>query len=349
MKIGILTYHDAVNYGAVLQAYALQKVLESMDADTVILDYSKPARPQPLKTKISAVLKFPVHNKTSREFARFRSSYLTLTAPITGHKQLTDEISKTDAVIVGSDQVFNPRLNCADPAYFLNLPVSEKTKKYSYAASFGRYDFTPEEETLISSLEDFDAVSVRETEGISAARRFTGCPVKKCLDPVLLLAASQWKSCADISLSSSYPEYVLLYLVGMHDQMIYETARLTAQKYGCPVLWISDSTKIKKGIHVLHSCSPQQFIGLMMGAKAIVTNSFHATAFSVIFRRPYDVDIENAGLKHNNRSEDLLLSLKLPLKCTDSEPDWDNAHLALDEQRRHSLDYLQDICKRRLP
>lgn len=359
MKIGILTFHRAVNYGAVLQAYALQKAIGGLGAKAEIIDYrnryiESSYDPFSLKgNKIKAIVKIAllgrIRSKKNRAFEHFSEKYMNLSA---AHYEDSEALKKAeeqyDAFVTGSDQVWNTDCADFDPAYFLTF-VKDQKKKNSYAASFGftaiPEGYVPEYKKRLSGYRN---ISVREESGKQIVKQATGREVPVVLDPTLLLTEKDWSAVAN-----DVPQkgYILVYTVLYSDGLLDYARKLSKEK-GLPVLYLNDKSFENRDITYIRGASPEDFLGYFRHADYVVTNSFHGTVFSAIFKRPFvsEIRVEKEGKPcKNERSEQLLYSLGIPRRIlsdqTDiDEPiDWEPAETALDTMRWQSFEYLNMI------
>ena len=301
-KIGILTFHRANNYGAVLQAYALKQTLLSLHAQVQIVNYLCPAIEdfysfwsgsfslKWLALKVGKLLFLAKFLSNQRKFEQFRSRYLKDTTPVAAA-----DIAKLNAIyalfITGSDQVFNPRITGFDKNYLLDF-VQDNSKKYSYAASVAVEDISAQEEKFLSNyLKNFAGISVREKQTVEKLHQVTGKPILVHLDPTLLLTKQNWQHIA--SLPKNQSNYILLYLMDENSKIIDFTQRLSKHT-GLKVIHISASLRSKTPFKSM-CVTPQQWLGYFLGATYIVTNSFHGLVFSLNFNKPFFVDVVRAG------------------------------------------------------
>ncbi len=314
MRIAILTFQNACNFGAVLQAYALQKYLNELSGtQAYILDYAEAVNGQhkPVfdlwKSKgwrgvIRNLLKGLAIGRERRREQRIYRDFHDERYPIRkGEKDLTSQdlpriAGGYDCYIVGSDQVWNTKITNNDAAYFLDF-VPQGIPKYSYAASTGDGQFTKQEmEYCQKMLADYKAVSLREASLVSLlSQALPGIPVAAHVDPVFLLSVQEWR---ELSCWKPRRDYVLFFSVGNGDgiQRTKQYARRLAAQKQCDLLYLS-------GMDCWYHCwdlkhfgpaSPPQFLGLIDHAQAIVTNSFHGTAFSIIFHKEFYAETETA-------------------------------------------------------
>ncbi len=316
-KIGILTFHRANNYGAVLQAYALKQTLLSLNSQVQIVNYLCPAIEdfysfwrgtfslKWLMVKIGKLLFLPIFIANKRKFEQFRLRYLTDTPPVSA-TDITKLNTKYDVFITGSDQVFNPRITEFDKNYLLDF-VQDNSKKYSYAASVAIQDFSSQGEDFLSRyLRTFPVISVREKQTVEKLHQLTGKPVLQHLDPTLLLTKENWKQISSSSVSQG--KYILLYLMDGNSKIIDFTERLSKHT-GLKVIHISASLHPKTPFKTI-CATPQQWVGYFLGATYIVTNSFHGLAFSLNFNKPFFADVVRTGAARF-RNERILNMLEL--------------------------------------
>ena len=359
MKIGIITFHRAVNYGAVLQAYALQHALEGLGAQAEILDYRNRYiescyDPYSLKgNKLKALAKIAllggVRRKKNEAFRSFNKKYLRLSESVyKDSEQLAGAEKFYDAFITGSDQVWNTGCADFDPAYFLTF-VKDKKKKNSYAASFGLTEIPKEYEAEYKKrLAGYRQISVREAQGRALVKELTGRDVPVVLDPTLLLTEKDWAAAAhDIP----HKGYILLYSVLESDGM-FAYARRLSKETGLPVLYLNDKSFENRDLQYVRGASPEEFLGYFKNADYVITNSFHGTVFSVIFKRRFlsDTDVIKEGKPgKNERSQQLLEALSLTQRIlTDkaninAPTNWEAVERELDGLRWKSFEYLNTI------
>lgn len=300
MKIGILTFHCAHNYGAVLQCYALQETLKQIGHDVEVIDY----RPQYLLTSYSIFNKYrilsknpilmirffiremlllPVRIKRYHAFNEFIETKLNLS-----HRIMKRDIpSSYDIYIMGSDQIWNPKITQGfDSVYFGYFDFHKGEKKYiSYAASMEANLFdTKSTQFYVKALNNFDALSVRETRLAELLQPLTTKKIEIVLDPTLLANRNIWNR---IALEPSIKrKYVLMYQVRCNENTL-RIANNIANQIGAVVIEIMSYPTRHFSKKQLPWSSPEEFLGLIKNAACVVTTSFHGTAFSIIFNRPF--------------------------------------------------------------
>ena len=320
MKIATLTFHRALNYGAVLQTYALQKVLDDLGYDTEVLDYrssfiEKHYEPDKIRDYLSpkkmAILLllngFSIVKRS--QFQHFLDNQIRLSKPCYSQSDLEEIESNYDMILVGSDQIWNYKTAGFDKAYFLNF-VKDNSKKASYAASIG-LSVIPEE--FIASyqklLESFSKISVRECEGQQLLETLLQRQdIRTVVDPTLLIKKDHW---SELGVECEVPDrYVLVYLLS-ENRKIVNFAKKVAKQKKCKIVYINTQLFRQSGMVNKRNISPENWIYLFENAEYIVTNSFHGTVFSIIFRKVFWSDYLPTSGNVNSRITTLLGGLQL--------------------------------------
>lgn len=319
-KVGILTFHQAINYGAVLQAYALKEVCDSLGFETHIINYSSSdysTYPRPLKELLKSqnkkigIIVF-VRNITSylsdikkwRLFYKFRKTYLSespLCVDINDIEKL-----KYDYYIAGSDQIWNYKItgNEFDSCFFGQM--QDNSVKIIYAASAHDTPFPLDKELQFKKyLENMpSAVSIREKKLADYVLNLTGKRYPIVLDPTLLAGREVLERLCDKN-QYKYP-YILLYQIDSNPESDISVKSLE-KRFKCKVYTMTvpriGSIHGRKGVS-----SPQKFLSLLKDSEFVVTNSFHGIALSLLFEKNFFV-YENGGVM--TRIDGLLDSLDL--------------------------------------
>lgn len=357
MKIGILTFHRAYNYGAVLQAYALKKVLNDFGAEADIVNYAcyqvdLDHNPKYTLKKLGfpkALIGFYGRFVKSFAFKRFQKDKLEV-----GREYTRETIRKADkeydVFIAGSDQIWSNKFSGFDTTYLLDF-VNDSRKKYSYAASFGFSQF-PEgtKEIYKKHLDKFMKLSVREQGAVDMLKNECGLDAVVNLDPTLILGAAKWREFCKVPERKN--KYILIYTIQPPVNLIKYAKRLS-EETGCELLYLSNSYKQYREIKHIRLVSPEEYVGWFANAEYVLTNSFHGTAFSLIFNKNLVVEIKTKK-SLNTRSRDVLNLCNLSGRILDEdykkfkpcEIDWDKVNSIIDEQKEKSLSYLKEICKK---
>lgn len=345
-KIGILTFHNADNVGAVLQAFALQKTLiDKFGVDAEIVDYmcEKIESTKHIKKCFSLkdyikVIPLSLYYFIKRfGFNEFRKSHLRLTNKYT-NKNINSVSDRFDTFITGSDQVWN--LDCTGDDYTYFLDFVKDVPKFSYAASIGSYKFHGfEEERVAKLLSTFSKISLRENSGRAQLEKLGVSNICVHSDPVTLLSAKEW--CEYVGKSIIKDKYVLVYLV-VPDVNVTNAAKEYAKKHNCKII------NNKKSIEFILHNSPSYFLTWIKNAECVFTNSFHGTAFSMIFNKRLAVDITMTNGSINNRVYDFLEKNE-SMKCVITKDNLfgaiPNCVTSINNLRKDALCYLEEICR----
>lgn len=278
MKISIVTPHAVYNYGAVLQAHALYNYLKLEGHEVYMQDFPphKGGDPASFREKLYVIANSigrKVHKKEislgEKKFDEFISEFV-----------LTQS-DKLPFYIVGSDQVWNP--NNLDEYFSLNF-ASDEARKIAYAASMGISHLPQcEEERYRKMAMKLDYLSARERQTANEIERVTGRNCSVEIDPTFLLGKEYWKK-QERAVNIKKP-YVLLYLLHI-PKGIKRIVRELKKEYGCEIYMIDRTGFLRyiiPGVKGLGNVGPREFLWLINHAKAVVTTSFHGTAFSLIF------------------------------------------------------------------
>lgn len=364
MKIAILTFHRACNYGAVLQAYALQTALNDITGvDASILDYNSPGvyelysqfgllkrKAKPIKNWTLLALMFGPIAKRNRCFADFRKRFFRVEGRNLSRDELPRAIRDYDCVIVGSDQVWNAELTGADDTFLLDF-LPDTVRRLSYAASVGKQTLTDAEmEKITVLLEKFETISLREPTFVpDFEKRLPDKKIRCDVDPVFLLRADQWRTLAR---RKKQEPYVLYFTLGSGKEALptKEFAKQLAKEKGLRAVYFSADSRWFRFRDLEHYpiSAPEDFIGLIDGAEYVVTSSFHATAFSIILHKPFFVD---AGVAYHGRIQNLLEMTGLTdrglragsLSGTPNPIDWEQVDAHLAEAIADSKEYLRAV------
>lgn len=381
MKIGIVTSNASFldNYGAVLQAYALSRQLTNWGHDTEIINYRYSTGQQiveadskidrSLYARIQYVISGNVslhqkvlyrasRKKREKQTEMFRN-FVRDRLPINLEKSVTyndlcrDRLNY-DCLICGSDQVWNPLIhaNRNDPGFFLRFG-DEDCKRIAYAPSFGVSVLPNEAKADLRILTDsFNALSVREKSGSEIMREVCGREVPVVLDPTMMADTSIWDT-IDKMPPDIPKDYLLVYRFGKMEYMEKQIQHI-ARKLNLPVLEIPVSIEsYGKGTKLLFGVGPEEFITLIRNARAVLTDSFHATVFSILNHTQFYTFLRQGRNEKNNmnsRMENLLEMLDLGnrLIYPDSEIvkfsdiGFENADTLLNRKREYSQKFLLD-------
>ncbi len=303
-SVGIISFHRSINYGAVLQVYALQRTLTNLGFHSEVIDY----RPHQLGIttlspfcrlrhyawqKVQHKLQCHVERLRKTEIFRkenFHYSALTYLDSTTLH---TDP-PLYDAYITGSDQVWNPTIINNDSSWFLTF-APERTTRISYAASFGISEI-PQQffDNYRTSLNELHCISCREFDGRRLVFQLTGRDAEIVLDPTLLLSSSEWTQLAIPQLYTH--QYILCYYMPgdiLVNNCITMLAKAISRITKLKILSIGQKEYHQYNIfrNGIFDAGPLEFLSLVNDASFVITNSFHGIAFSINFKKPFIIPI----------------------------------------------------------
>lgn len=360
-NVEIITLHYSDNYGSVLQAYALQTYLEKhANLNAWIIDYIQKydsinyklfrtdiyrKRPQAF---LADILFLKSNQKRKASFEKFRKKKLHITLEkYYTLEQLKKLNRKMDAFICGSDQIWNfDCTNGIDEAYFLAFVDKEK-KKISYAPSFGQISFQIDEMKKIKQyLDNFDLISIREKSMKKKLEGKIGKSVKCVIDPTLLLDREYYDELCKEKHNNN--KYVFVYMLEENIDLL-KYAKKYAENNKLDIIYISNISKksqiILKKYTNAYGAAPEEFLSYIKNAECVITNSFHATVFSILYEKKFCT----YKTKHSfPRMLDLLENLGLGSRIFDKDfqmernIDYKNAKVKLNSIRKESIDYLEN-------
>ena len=296
MKIGIITFQRAYNYGAVLQAYALCKTLNELGYTCEVIDYHNARfendyrkitvlKSKSLREFVSAL----VHGKTRNAKRKAFIDFVESEVGISRKEYFTDNIkeanSEYEVFITGSDQVWNFDLSGNDETYLLKF-IPEKDKKGAYAPSIGKTELTESEYSKLQAIKDFGYLSARENTASDIIENITGNKPVLVPDPVFLLSKEEWRE-KEEKYKGIPEKYVLIYKFADNDKKMTQFAYDYAKRNNCEIVIVQSSLKNADGAKVVRDASPGEFLWLIDNAQCVVTNSFHGTAFSILFGKEF--------------------------------------------------------------
>lgn len=346
-KVGIVTFHYADNYGAVLQTWALYKVINSFgDCKAEVVNFiPKKMWYKPYSNTEEAYEKIMEKRKF---FYDFLTDKLGVEGPILD--KVEDE--SFDYFVVGSDQVWNFSFGFNQDYEYLLPNVSSGVHKVSYAASIGlsaeaakKYD-----EVYRRYLKDFEFVSLRESEQLDYINEITDNKCCCVVDPTLLLDKDDYEELVDENPGCDEP-YIFLFWI--HDHDIFkgiELANTISRKYNLKVVHSLKSVKkytfANEAEYMFYS-SPGQFLSYIKHADFVITNSYHASIFSIHFEKPfYSFVIPSMRSRFVELSEaydigDRIVDGYLPYDKVNTKVDFANVKEKIKNKREQSMMYLK--------
>lgn len=359
MKIGILTFHACYNYGACLQAYALQQTVKKEHPDCEIIDFQSEhfininhpfARyPTHWKEIVKNITRIPYWRQLQQRssyFDEFINQVLVLSERCATDESVKCIAEKYDCIICGSDQTWNldPAIRYETPLYYLNFP--KKQRRITYATSFGSWvnDFESRSKELIPWIQKFDSLSMREESGVQLLRS-KGFACEWVLDPTLLLQRTEYDNIAKERLINE--PYVLLFSWEGTKEAV-ELTKIAAKRLGCKAFFIVPPPRaIFCGLERKLDVGPREFLSLVKHAEFVVTDSFHGTIFSTIYRRPFasvikdKADTRRVSLMEQLGLADHLVNVNTINWNKINQTDFDQVRIKINSLREHSISYLR--------
>lgn len=358
-KAKILTFHNAENYGATLQAYALKETLKDMYLDASFVNYEdkniladyKLIRTNSLKSFFSSLWYLPRNLKRKRSFKSFSAKYLDTKKKVYNSKEeIEKDLEAEDVLVAGSDQIWNPSLTDGlSDVYTLNFGKNEESiKKIIYGASVGNEELLQKHvKEFKEKLEDLKYISVREQSIINPLEEVTSKHISQVIDPTLLLDRTKWDKLINENDVIELPKekHILVYTLFESDE-ITKIANYISEITGLKVVHFRKYNAYKNELISLYSYGPENFINAFKNAAYVITNSFHGTVFSLIYERKFYSVLPN---QRAGRIKDLLgdLNLKERIIQNEQEVNLDNnidyirVKGKLDALKEKSIEYLK--------
>lgn len=354
-KLGIVTFHRAHNYGAVLQCFALQETLKNLGADVEVIDYKcnsikdaywngcpKISLKYPIKTAKSIVKSLLYGLKYFRRyycFDTFIKKKLNLSKSFSQNN--FSELCTYNALVYGSDQIWNSSITHNDDFYF---GKGFDGIKVAYSASGGKDEVNIK--THESQLQQFKAIGVREESIAKRIENFLTKEIRVTIDPTLLLKAYDWIKYLNLNNRILQEKYVLVYPLRERTKTV-DIANKLANKTGVKLVEIGAHITRKKTKYRHEYVSPIDFVSLIYHADYVITNSFHGTVFSIIFQKNFYTIRVNDG--EDGRSENLLKGLylmdrmiEIDSEITPITPDYSATNKLLEQYRKNSIEFLKE-------
>lgn len=364
-KIAFLTFHNALNYGAILQSYALQVKLNELGYKNLIINYSNRYIDSQYPTIFRLFLSFKFIKlfkllfslfffpqrykriqKRNAKLIKFIKKNLKLTDKVSG-KKLFIKINQFNTVIIGSDQVWNFELTNYDLNYLLNINFNQSIRRISYASSFGNNDYIKKFKAIyFKYLSNFNALSLREESSCNLLQSELGINSTHVIDPTLLLDKNDYeKLIINFKRTINLPEkFILIYLVAEPDLLIQRAINLS-KKLNIPIITISLLKKYPE-IFYIPDCGIEEFLLIISKAYIIFSTSYHGIMFSLIFNKHFLYELSNNNSNTNIRiidaAEQFSFSAQQILKNTDPnfEIDWERINALIRQRKQYSVDFL---------
>lgn len=359
MRIAILTQPLGANYGGILQAYALQNILKNLGHTSTIIErkylqdinYLRIFFELPKRLFTKYILKkreyiFSEHKNNQHQIGRRKHTNSFIKKYIQ-HKFILDynsiDLNRFEAFIVGSDQVWRPLYNWGfiDKMFLSFITKESNIKRLSYAASFGtkEWEYTDEQTaTCTELLSRFDAVSVRETDGVELCKEYLKRDDAVCvLDPTLLLNRNDYENlCTDVPVIEK--NALCAYILDLNDK-IKQKLETIANEKGLNLKIVSADNNC--------TLTVPEWIAMFRDAKYIITDSFHGTVFSIIFNKEFYsiANIERGGSRFTSLLSQFDLMSRLhasinEISIVENTINWDSVNEKRDVLKQYSINFL---------
>lgn len=307
-KIGTITFHGAQNFGSVLQTYALQEYVTNLYTENeknccynvinfrteyqkgLYSIYKSVKNPKNLLKNLVAFKYRKLLRQKQDKFELFLNNYINLTDEVKDDKEISRFANSFDYYISGSDQIWNVRAFDFEDEYYLNFVKSGK--KISYAVSMGPLDIDWDKygkNKYKAFIEEYSSVSVRETGTAAKVKYLIGEEPVVNVDPTFLLDKKEWQK---IESDANYNDgkYILLYCLEPTKEQL-NMAKAISKKLGLPILITRYNNKndMINGFVKKYDSGPLDFLSYIDKAALVLSSSFHGTAFSMIFNKPFYV------------------------------------------------------------
>ena len=368
-KVELITLHRIVNYGSVLQAYATQQVLKKLNYNVEFIDYYPPRmhligmlkriRNKNIKFEknfflrnIARIIIFPSYIIRFKTFKKFvKQNLITSSKIYYSYDQLASDYPKADIYCTGSDQVWNSGWNeKVDKTFFLGF-LNSNEKRIAYAASFGKKELDESEKKATKELlKKYLCISTREKSGIKILEDLNILNAINVLDPTLLLNGKDWSQIASTKFDGK--KYIFVYNLNRNKKIdIY--AKNLSKATGLKIKYISYQLhEFYKHGRMYCNSSIELFLSLIKNATYVITDSFHATAFSLNFNKEFIIVYPE---KYSTRLQSILELTGLEnrvakneqdLKIVDSKIDYEKVNTILNKERKKSVNWLSNALEK---
>lgn len=355
-NIGILTFYDTTNYGALFQMYALEKQImkTNFQGEVSVIRYNcqeverrekiSITNSKSLKELIKNCLLYKSNKEKHDKFKLFCKKNIKFSKNIYDSQKLDRLGKEYDAIIVGSDQVWNATLTGNDFGFY--LPDCYGIRKYSYAASFGNNSISLETREKIGNyLQDFRMVSTREKDGTEIVKEL-GMPCKTVLDPTFFMSKDEWVEISEKCRVTK--KYILMYLI-QDRKKTFEYAKKIAKEKDYLIKYINISPRYEAGVENIRAASPSEFMGLLLNAELVITGSYHGVALSINLQKDFICELNHGVVQFNSRIQNLLEELNLKERIISYDNfyldniNYESVNVKLEKLRMDSEVYLQSI------
>lgn len=359
LKVAVVTIFDNFNNGTYLQAFATSYVIEKLGYEVLFVNYCREFNRYSAfwnriwRNPIKQLMAFAQFVCRRKKLQRLVTSNFTATVPYVGYKALERNPPIADIYLTGSDQVWNTEHNHGiDRAYYWGEIRGENKRIVSYAASIGLSDFNENDKDEIKRLlQRYSAISVREQSAVDILRNM-GVDSTLVLDPTLLLCKQDWLGALHLSNNSPRKPYILYYSVETTEQdiLLEKISKRVSSHLNLPIVQMCFGRAVKNEFvsEYVENPLPEDFVSLMAHADFVIACSFHGTAFSVNFNRPF---VSVIPVAYSSRAVSLLNEFGLSGHFITEESQLDDSQIykvnyekineQLREKRKHSINFLE--------
>lgn len=353
--IGILTFHTQYNYGSVLQAYALQKAIEKLGHENRIINfyYEKNMSQYNIRWRSGAkvaifdLLTYPLSSARKKAYHKFLEANIKMTAETRSEDGVKELTANYDTLVCGSDQIWNMGLvGGVNPVYFLRFAASDQ-KKVSYAPSIAvKGSIEQNREELKTALLDYHAISIRENSFADELERITGRPVCSVLDPTLLLEAEDYDRLIKNYSLKLPPKYIFVYSIH-HASLgvLQKAAEKMAKEQNAQIVYFNKYPILRSPYAKnIFTYDPRAFVLAIKNASYVLSDSFHAGVFSVIYKTQFATKIMDDS---RSRMDDFFEKFSLGDRYIKDDfsalpaINYEVAHQRWAKEKEKSVDYLR--------
>ncbi|WP_158582902.1 polysaccharide pyruvyl transferase family protein [Lysinibacillus yapensis] len=363
-KAGIITFHCADNFGAVLQVYALQQTIKEMEIDVEIIDFKpraitssynhdsnikfnfkKIGVARTIKIVLTKTYNYSKIKKRLESYDTFRRNYLKVSdKKYYSNEELLNDPPNYDFFITGSDQVWNPKFKKdIGNSYFLDF-VKGNARKISYSASIAEKVDKHLIKDYKTYINNFDYLSIREKSSLDFLKSLTNKDVAVTLDPTLLLVKEKWDRIVENPMRGK--KYILVYDLQQNKELI-KLANKLSEEMGVSIISFSTNKDYNNRIDSFQNKRPDEFLGLLKNAELVLTNSFHGTVFSVIYKKLFYVmppktrQSRLIDFLKDIKLEDRVVNNSIDIKNYKQEIDYNQVNNLLKIKREESINFLK--------
>lgn len=355
LKIGILTYHNTTNYGALLQAFALQSKINELGGNAEIINYhckniekrelvTFPKLDKNIVNYLRNVRNYYKVSKKRKIISKFTNKYVSISKEEYNKDNINESNKVYDKFVVGSDMVFELGINGGDMTYYLDF--AEPQKRYSYAASLGVDKIDDKyKNACIYELEQFQHISIREEQGKKYFSKLLKNKVYQDVDPTLLYDGSFWEKYEEEPIQKPKNGYILLYFLNKNMPEL-DVARIIAKEKNLDIIMLSNVKQKVAGCKVIHNASVGEFLYYIHNASLVITASFHGMIFSMNYNTSFMYFTNSKSSSRLQNIAEITGSTSRELtknRIPDFNCDFSNINKSISIVRNKSIEYLKSI------